>query len=289
MSFMMSFFHFFGFVCLLIWQPQLSTSYRVMVIGANGNTGKKVVNIALRKGADVVAVTRSGELAEVPTYSLAKNKLKCIAGDVTSPQSITLSKDIDAVIYCASASKEGGSAKQVDCDGVIAMGKKCIESQVKSYVIVSSGAVSKPWSPVYLFLNLFGGIMKQKYQGEEAVRAMYRAPSTPKECGYTIVRPGGLTEEEASGVDSLELNQNDEKSGRVSRWDVAELCFEAARSSSASRVTLEVYGKTTGKPLSSVGLSNLFKMNAAPTETAGKFERRGSTWQHIFAGLRKDA
>ena len=36
-------------------------------------------------------------------------------------------------------------------------------------VVVSSGAVTKPFSPVYLFLNLFGGIMKAKVEGEQEV------------------------------------------------------------------------------------------------------------------------
>ena len=72
---------------------------------------------------------------------------------------------------------------------------------MKRLVIVSSGAVSKPLSPVYILLNLVGkGIMKAKIEGENEVRKMYAALGPDSELGYTIVRPGGLTEEEPLGV-----------------------------------------------------------------------------------------
>ena len=257
---------------------------RVVVVGANGRTGRKVVDVSLRKGYETVAVTRSGELAQ-PSYSTA-SLLTTLAGDVGNPASLQLSA-ADAVVFCASASKEGGTPQQVDRDGAIAVGKACIAAGVPRYVIVSSGAVSKPWSPVYLFLNLFGGIMKAKIEGEDAVRALYKQQPNAA-LGYTIVRPGGLTEEEPLGVAGLELNQKDEKSGRISRWDVASICIECITEPAASRVTLEAYNKDTGKPLAEVGLSNLFKLKTAGEAGGGgggAFERRGATWKDIFAGL----
>jgi len=259
-------------------------SLRLMVVGANGKTGAKVVETAAKKGIDVTAVTRSGTLLNPPSFSLAR-KIKVVKGDVTAPSTIIL-KGMDAVVFCASASKEGGTAQQVDRDGCIALGKMCIESRVPRYVIVSSGATSKPWSPVYLFLNLFGGIMKAKAEAEQAIQTMYK--SADIKLGYTIVKPGGLTEEEPLGVRGIELNQLDEKSGRVSRWDVAEVCVEAISNPSTSRVTMEVYNKDTGKPLSQVGLSNILKLKNDAPVAEGEFQRRGTSWKEIFKGLVQD-
>ena len=256
---------------------------RIMVLGANGATGKRCVDLALRRGMDVTAVTRSGELADPPTFSLAK-RLTTIKGDVKDLSTLPM-QGVDACIFCASQSKEGGTAAEVDYQGVVNAGKRCIDANVPRLVVVSSGATSKPWSPVFLFLNLFGGIMTNKAKGEQAIRDMYRGQ--PEALGYTIVRPGGLTLEEPKGVSGIELNQYDEKSGRISRWDVAELCLESVDLSSTSRTTIECYNKDTGKPLSQVGLSNLFKMKEeAPA--IGKFEHRGSTWKEIFTGLVRD-
>jgi hypothetical protein len=42
--------------------------------------------------------------------------------------------------------------------------------------------------------------MKAKIEGENEVRKMYAALGPDSELGYTIIRPGGLTEEEPLGV-----------------------------------------------------------------------------------------
>ena len=66
----------------------------------------------------------------------------------------------------------------------------CLEYKVPSLVIVSSGGVSKPDSPVYKFLNIFGKIMEEKIKGEDTVRNLYKDMDTST-CTYTIIRPGG--------------------------------------------------------------------------------------------------
>jgi hypothetical protein len=44
---------------------------------------------------------------------------------------------------------------------------------------------------------------------------------------YTVVRPGGLTEDDPRGVGAIELNQGDDKSGKIARGDVAAICVSA--------------------------------------------------------------
>ena len=62
--------------------------------------------------------------------------------------------------------------------------------------------------------------------GEDAVRALYYER---EDDFYTIVRPGGLTEDPPRGVSACELNQGDDVSGRVSREDVAAVCVECLK------------------------------------------------------------
>ena len=79
-----------------------------------------------------------------------------------------------------------------------------------------------------------------------------------------MVRPGGLTEDEPRGVGAVELNQGDDKSGRIARADVAAVCVEAAAAAPDAAVhnaTFECYWKDTAKSLNEVGLSNM--MNAS--------------------------
>ena len=61
---------------------------------------------------------------------------------------------------------------------------------------------------------------------------------------------------------AVELNQGDDKSGRISRADVAAICVEAAagREGCVSNATLECYWTNTAKSVNEVGLSNMAGM-----------------------------
>jgi uncharacterized protein YbjT (DUF2867 family) len=270
-------------------QPSASlASDKVVVIGANGKTGRRCVEY-LRSSTDakeIVACTRSG------TYEggAADDRVKARAANVASASVAELANEFagaKAVIFAASQSQSGGTASQVDRDGVITCARACLRAGVERFVIVSSGAVSKPASPVYIFLNLFGGIMRNKILGEDAVRALYF--DRPGQF-YTVVRPGGLSEDPARGVSALELNQGDEMSGRISREDVAAICIESISREDAANATFECYNWDAAKPLGEVGLSNMMKAtnDGDGVQKTGS-ERRGSSWDELFAGLRADA
>ena len=271
-----------------------SSGNAITIIGANGKTGRKAVEVSLRKGLNTFAVTRSGVfLSNGDAFD--DKKLTNVAADITKSSSYDALRSVlkvsNACIFAASASKDGGTPDKVDRDGLVAVAKACIDCKVPRLVIVSSGAVSKPFSPVYIFLNLFGGIMKAKIQGEDEVRRLYAVDEVMKQkLTYTIIRPGGLTEDEALGVSAVELNQGDDRSGRISRWDVASIAVESIASSDAEDTTFECYNADTSKPLGEVGLNNILKKTSNDDDRSltGR-ERRGASWSAIFKGLSKDA
>ena len=262
-------------------------SNSITVLGANGRTGTKAVQVAAIARQRVYAVTRSGQYTEENNAN--KEWIKNVASDVT--QSSTYGsleeclRESRGVIFAASASKNGGTPQQVDRDGVVEMAKLCIANKVPRFVVISSGAVTKPASPVYLFLNVFGGIMKAKIEGEDELRRLYNSDlAKTNGCTYTIIRPGGLTEEPPKGVSELELNQGDDRSGRISRWDVASLAVECIKYKDAENTTFECYDKNTAQPLANVGVNNILKKTEAAIEKTG-FERSGDTFAAIFKGL----
>jgi hypothetical protein len=263
------------------------------VIGANGKTGTKCVQYILSKGLPVKATSRSGiYLADEASATTKSSPLLLpTVCDVTFPSTIEAAvKGTRAVIFAASASKQGGTPAQVDNIGLVNVAKACIDAKVPHLVIVSSGSVTKPDSPVYKFLNLFGGIMEQKILGEDSVRALYAGVKDDDKITYTVVRPGGLTEDPPRGVGALELNQGDTKSGRISRFDVASLCVEATYYPELTgKTTFECYDADTGKSLGDVGMSNILKKKVDPSveNMTGK-ERRGDSFQGIFRGLERD-
>jgi len=286
----------FLYLCMIACYSLQVPQKVIAVVGATGKTGWKVVDLSLTRGIETVALTRTGLFDADRLRSAAKSnqidKLKVRATDVTDPATLALGlKGVDACIFAASASKEGGTPDEVDRIGLINVAKACLQNNVSRLVIVSSGAVTKPWSPVYLFLNLFGGIMKAKIDGENEVRRLY-AGSSPGSVApsYTIIRPGGLLEDPPLGCSAIELNQGDVKSGRISRWDVAELCIECIGSEDAFNTTYECYYKETGQPLSNVGFSNLFRRTNSgdqPIQLSGR-ERTAATYPALFRGLVRD-
>jgi len=265
----------------------------VLVLGANGGTGEECVKALLARGRPCIAATRTGDF-----IGDASSKLLQVArGDVTSQASLReliKPSSLSGVIYAASASrkdeaKKSSNAKLVDREGVVTCAQLCIECEVPRMVLVSSGGVSKPTSAVYLFLNLAAnGIMDAKISGEDRMRKLYAAPGVAERgVGYTVVRPGGLTREAALGVGAVELNQGDEKSGRIARSDVAGICVESLASSAAFDTTFECYYSNTAKGLGDVMASNAKGSTEATDVSTGR-ERRAETWPALFAGLERD-
>ena len=257
----------------------------VTVIGANGRTGRACVAALAGAGRSVRAGTRINVLAyDVPDAVLS------VEADVTKPDTLAdVCAGATAVIFAASASKQGGGAAAVDNAGLVNVAKACIAAGVPRLVVVSSGGVSKPNSSVYKFLNVVGGnIMTEKIRGEDALRALYA--DAPKAVGYTVVRPGGLTDEAPRGVGAVEVSQGDEYSGRISRADLADLCVAAAAAPAAFDATFETYYADTAKPLDAVGVSNIVGAtdgNAGPARARAASGKRA--WADLLAGLERDA
>ena len=278
-------------VAVLSLQPALAEDIKkqpVCVIGCNGKTGTEVVKYLVAKNMPVRASSRTGDYNDaesIPTKA-AFEKMTC---DVTDPSAVKLAcAGTRAVIFAASASKQGGTPSAIDNAGLVNVAKACIEANVPHLVVVSSGAVTKPASPVYQFLNLFGKIMEEKIKGEDAVRKLYAENNS--NLTYTIIRPGGLTLDPARGAGAIELNQGDTKSGRLARADVAALCVESlAFPEVTGGTTFECYDADTGAPLATVGLSNIAKKKTDGDVFISGFERRGDTYKDIFTGLKKDA
>ncbi|KAK1746795.1 Rossmann-fold NAD(P)-binding domain-containing protein [Skeletonema marinoi] len=286
-------------VALSLQQPALAADdtkkQPICVIGCNGRTGTEVVKYLIAKNEPIKATSRTGEYndaASVPAGAMLE-QLVC---DVTDPKSVNLAcAGTSAVIFAASASKSGGTPSAVDNAGLVNVAKACMDANVPHLVVVSSGAVTKPSSPVYQFLNLFGNIMEEKVKGEDAVRKLYAEHNANlgeggQKLTYTIIRPGGLTLDPPRGVAAIELNQGDTKSGRLARADVAQLCVESLNYPHLTgETTFECYDADTGAPLATVGLSNIAKKKTDGEVFVSGFERRGNTYEELFTGLQKDA
>jgi hypothetical protein len=277
------------------------TNKSVIVLGANGGTGRECVSAVLASGRSCYATTRSGsfnydEENSSSLLSTSNTKLFQDKADVTSLNGLLSLVDkvgnnspIGAMIFAASASAKGNNAEDVDYQGVINAAQCCIQKRIPRLVVVSSGAVTRPNSAVYKLLNFVGnGIMEAKIRGEDEVRELYkRREVVDRGLGYTIVRPGGLTNESPLGPSYLEVNQGDDKSGRLSRADVAGICVACLGVENSWDATFECYCKDTAKPVENVGLSNILR-STDPTSYKSGREGTGDTWDELLGGLKRD-
>lgn len=250
----------------------------VAVLGSGGRTGQLVVSGLAKKGYRVRPVFR-GQPKGVD--NLGDSLLPPAQADVTKIDTLESAiSGATTVVFAASASRNGGSAQQVDYAGVENVAKECVRLKIPRLVVVSSGAITRPDSLGFKITNLFGNIMNYKLQGENALRNAYKA-ANDKSLNYVIVRPGGLTDGDPEGPTKIELNQGDTISGEINRSDVAECVVAAAVSKTLpGSVTFEVYQNNRRGPL-----------QAEFPQRSG-FERDGAVlggdYDVLFKGLKVD-
>ncbi|KQJ84683.1 uncharacterized protein At2g34460, chloroplastic [Brachypodium distachyon] len=197
----------------------------VFVAGSTGKTGKRVVEKLLEKGFGVVAGTTDvgrarGSLPQDPN-------LKLVRADVTegADKLVEAVRGADAVI-CATGfrrSFDPFAPWKVDNLGTVNLVEACRKAGVKRFILVSSilvngAAMGQLLNPAYIVLNLFGLVLVAKLQAEKYIRG--------SGINYTIVRPGGLTEQPPTG--SIVMAPEDTLyEGSISRDQVAEVAVEA--------------------------------------------------------------
>lgn len=200
----------------------------VMVAGATGKTGKHMVKYLLAEGYPVRVLVRNDEKAQ----EMFGDTVEIRVADITDAAAVTsATRGVNYVLSAIGSAAPAGpnSPEFVDYGGVKNMIDASVAAGVEQFVLVSSMGATKKDHPLN---KMFGNVMVWKLKGEDALRA--------SGLDYTIVRPGGLTED-AGRQGSLLFDQGDEmEGGRISRDDVAEICVAALANQSARGKTFEV-------------------------------------------------
>lgn len=269
-----------------------STLSTVAVIGANGKTGRKIVELLVNSSISTLALTRDGlfnpNQLQLHIDNTKMDKLNINKADVKDLINLVeVLKTSHICIFAASSSKYGGSPYEVDQVGLINVAKACQFNKVTRLVIICSAAVTKKYSFINIFFNLFhNNIMNAKLEGEMEVRRLYSLLEPDSRLGYTIIRPGKLvdTNESSKGCSNIELNQGDNIVGDISYTDLALLCIESMNCMYTFNVTFECFYKNHGKSNVNFNIWDLFKLS---TKNEGKV-KRGEDFNQLFRGLITD-
>jgi len=204
----------------------------VLVIGATGRTGNSIL-AALGDDYRIRALVRDLDRARA---KLPAN-VTLFLGDVRQPETLTSAFEGARFVVSAVGARFVGkgelddsmnTAEFVDYGGVKHLAGAARSAGVEHFVLISAMGVTNPDHP----LNKFNNVMHWKLKGENALRAS----GVP----YTIVRPGGLTDEAGGTLGTLVTQGDNHGPGLTNRIDVARICVRALTDPAARNVTLEV-------------------------------------------------
>jgi uncharacterized protein YbjT (DUF2867 family) len=199
---------------------------KIFVAGATGKTGKHIVRQLIDQDFAVSALVRDRSLGRI----ILPDNTELIVGDILKPATFESALANCNVVICAtgaSPSLNPTGPYQVDYEGTKNLVDAAKKQGIEHFVLVSSLCTSKFFHP----LNLFWLILYWKKQAENYLQAS----GIP----YTIVRPGGLKEED--NADNIIMSQADTLfEGSIPRQKVAQACIAALSQPTAQSTIVEI-------------------------------------------------
>ncbi|PAX52532.1 SDR family oxidoreductase [Brunnivagina elsteri] len=214
---------------------------KAFVAGATGETGRRIVEELIKRNIPVRALVRDIDKAR----SILPRDAELVQGDILQPAELAAAIGDSTVLLCSTGAKpsfDPTGPYKVDFEGVKNLVDVAKAKQIEHFVFVSSLCTSQLFHP----LNLFWLILVWKKQAEEYLQ---KSGLT-----YTIVRPGGLKNEDNS--DAIVMQGADTLfEGSIPRQKVAQVCVEALTESSSHNKIVEIVATPE---ISAKGFSELF-------------------------------
>ncbi len=202
---------------------------KAFVVGATGETGRRIVQELMARNIPVRAGVRDIETAR----SILPTGIDLVKTDVLEPQSLSAALGDSTVVLCATGAKpsfDPTGPYKVDYEGTKNLVNACRQKGIEHFVLVSSLCTSQWFHP----LNLFWLILVWKKQAEEYIQTSGLT--------YTIVRPGGLKNED--NTDSIIMQAADTLfDGSIPRQKVAQVCVESLFEPAARNKIVEIIAK----------------------------------------------
>jgi uncharacterized protein YbjT (DUF2867 family) len=202
---------------------------KVLVAGATGETGRRIVGELVNRQIPVKALVRDIEKAK----TILPSQAELVVGDVLKPETLKPALSDCTAVLCATGAAPSFNVMgpyEVDYQGTKNLVDAAKSAGIDRFVFVSSLCASKLFHP----LNLFWLILVWKRQGEKYLEQ--------SGLDYTIVRPGGLKNEDNS--DRIVMSSVDTLfDGSIPRQKVAQVCVEALFQPGASRKLVEIVAK----------------------------------------------
>jgi nucleoside-diphosphate-sugar epimerase len=206
---------------------------KVLVAGAHGKTARRLVRMLAEDGHEVRGLVRKEEQMPDVEADGAQALLVDLESEEVDGAVGRAVEGCDAVIFAAGAGPGSGAARKetMDYGGAVKLIEAAERQGVGRYLMLSSMGAGDPEG---------GSEAMQPYLFAKA-RADERLQGS--DLAYTIVRPGGLTEEEGTGrIDAAETLG---RRGEIGRADVARTFALALEADNTYRKTFEILAGDT--------------------------------------------
>ena len=202
---------------------------KAFVAGATGETGRRIVQELVSRNIPVRALVRDIEKAK----SILPGDVDLVQGDVLKPEHLSAALGDSTVLLCATGAKpsfDPTGPYKVDYEGTKNLVDVAKAKGIEHFVLVSSLCTSQFFHP----LNLFWLILLWKKQAEEYIQ---KSGLT-----YTIVRPGGLKNEDNSNAIVMQ-SADTMFDGSIPRQKVAQVCVESLTETASHNKIVEIVSK----------------------------------------------
>ena len=201
----------------------------VVIVGGHGKIALRLEKILAERGDSPRGIIRKTEQAD----ELEKIGAEPIVLDIENVDDIDDAfAGAEAVVYTAGAGAGSGPARKltVDYGGAVKSVEAAIDKEIRRFVIVSAIGANHPdgWSDE----------MKPYYEAKADADKFVAGSGLD----YTIVRPGGLTDDPGTGNVSV---GDDLPGGSVARDDVALVLAEVLRADNTIGKAFDLVGGET--------------------------------------------
>lgn len=181
----------------------------VAIAGAHGKIAMRLTPLLIAEGNKVLGLIRNPDHAEDVSRAGA-SPVVCDLEQATVDELARAIEGADAAVFAAGAGPGSGAARKLtmDRDGAIKLLDAAAIAGIRRYVIVSAVGAERPPEGD----DVFSIYLRAKAEADDAVRASDR--------DWTILRPGGLTDEPGTGRVRLKATAF---GGRIPREDVASV------------------------------------------------------------------
>ena len=205
---------------------------RIVIAGGHGNIALLLSEILATAGHEPIGLIRNpAHAAEVRATGATPLVLDLEDSDVSSTASALAG--VDAVVFAAGAGGGSGPERKltVDRDGAILLADAAAEAGVLRFIVISSiGADSFADAG-----DEMGAYLKAKSEADAHIRA--------SDLDWTIVRPGPLTDDAATG--RVNVGDDSLERGEITRADVAGVIAAAIDQPATLRKQFVVVGGGT--------------------------------------------